>query len=47
MAAAGPLTDSFGARWIFAGAGFVSVLSTVVGVAMIRGVDPAPATEPA
>jgi MFS family permease len=38
MAAAGPLTNAFGARWIWGGSAVLSSLAALVGFAMARGI---------
>jgi MFS family permease len=52
MVAAGPLTDEFGARWVWGGAAAIAALAAVVGFILARGIDedtsgpaPVPATE--
>jgi len=38
MAAAGPLTDAFGARWVWGGSAVLSGLAAIVGFALARGI---------
>jgi MFS family permease len=38
MVAAGPLTDSFGPRWVWGGAALLAGIAAVIGYAMTRGV---------
>lgn len=38
MVAAGPLTDAFGARWVWGGAALLSALAALLGYGMTRGV---------
>jgi MFS family permease len=45
MAAAGPLTDAFGARWVWGGSAVLSGLAAIVGYAMARGLHRAPAPD--
>jgi MFS family permease len=45
MIAAGPLTDAFGARWVFAGAACIAGLAAVVGYVLAHGVPAQPAQE--
>jgi MFS family permease len=47
MATAGPLTDAFGARWVWGGAACISALAAVVGYALARGVTQGQVVEPA
>ena len=47
MAAAGPLTDAFGARWVWGGAACISALAAVVGYVLARGVTQGQVVEPA
>ena len=47
MAAAGPLTDEFGARWVWGGAACISALAAVVGYVLARGVTRGQVVEPA
>ncbi len=46
MAAAGPLTNAFGARWVWGGSACLSVLAAVVGFALARGIGHAPVSAP-
>ncbi len=52
MVAAGPLTDAFGARWVFGGAAACAGVAALVGHALVRGVperseeEPEPEPEP-
>jgi MFS family permease len=43
MIAAGPLTDAFGARWVWGGAAVLAGTAAAMGFAMTRGVSTAPA----
>ena len=50
MLAAGPLTDEFGARWVWGGAAAIAAVAAVVGFVLARGIrerlaPPVPATE--
>jgi hypothetical protein len=47
MAAAGPLTDEFGARWVWGGSACISALAAIVGYVLARGVRPGHVAEPA
>ncbi|MGH2921196.1 MAG: MFS transporter, partial [Gaiellaceae bacterium] len=47
MLAAGPLTDEFGARWVWGGAALIAAVAAVVGFALARGIDEHVAAEPA
>jgi len=46
MAAAGPLTNAFGARWIWGGSACLSVLAAAVGFGLARGIGHAPVSAP-
>jgi len=53
MLFAGPLTDEYGARWVWGGAAAIAAMAALVGVALARGIDeeipgraPLAATEP-
>jgi MFS family permease len=39
MLVAGPLTDEYGARWVWGAAAGVAALSALVGFALARGID--------
>jgi MFS family permease len=39
MAAAGPLTDEFGARWVWGASACLSAVAALVGYGLARGVD--------
>jgi MFS family permease len=45
MIVAGPLTDRFGARWLYAGAAAIALVATVVASVMTRGMPREPAQE--
>lgn len=46
MLAAGPLTDEFGARWVWGGAALIAAVAALVGFALARGIDDRVAAEP-
>jgi hypothetical protein len=48
MLVAGPLTDQYGARWVWGGAAAFAAVAALVGFALARGIDEEipPATEP-
>ncbi|TMK76784.1 MAG: MFS transporter [Actinobacteria bacterium] len=46
MAAAGPLTNAFGARWVWGGSACLSVLAAAVGFGLARGIGHAPVSAP-
>jgi MFS family permease len=41
MLAAGPLTDAFGARWVWAGSALAAAIGAVVGYGLAQGIDSA------
>jgi MFS family permease len=49
MLLAGPLTDEYGARWVWAGAAVIAAIAALIGFALARGirerVAPVPLTE--
>jgi hypothetical protein len=45
MAVAGPLTNEFGARWVWGGSACVSVAAAIVGFSLARGIRESDATE--
>jgi MFS family permease len=45
MVAAGPLTNEFGARWVWGGSACLSALAALVGYALARGIRRVPAPE--
>lgn len=46
MLAAGPLTDEFGARWVWGGAALIAAVAALVGFTLARGIDDQVAAEP-
>jgi MFS family permease len=46
MVAAGPLTNEYGARWVWGGAAVVSAVAAVVGYALARGIRSEAQAEP-
>jgi MFS family permease len=46
MVAAGPLTDEFGARWVWGGAALIAALAALVGFTLARGIDRQVEAEP-
>jgi MFS family permease len=47
MVVAGPLTDTFGARWVFAGAGVIAAVAAVVAYVLVHAISMEPAQEEA
>jgi MFS family permease len=45
MVAAGPLTNEFGARWVWGGSACLSAVAALVGYALARGIRRVPAPE--